>query len=82
MSIGDHEGYIEVGDGKAIKLEKYKGNYSITQHRFYQGKWYWKECKVKLGMNSVAEKFSPMKVELGDVETARAALNKMLDELD
>jgi hypothetical protein len=73
--------YIEVGKDKAVKLEEYNGVYSLSQHRNYNGKWYWQEVKMKIGKDSIADKFTPQKVLLGDKETALNVLKQIYAEI-
>ena len=73
--------YISIGNDKAVLLEEWKGNYSISQHRLYNDKWYWEAVRTVKGKDQVSEKNSPAKVQLGPKETAIATLLMLLKEI-
>jgi hypothetical protein len=72
---------ISTGDGNGIKLEEYKGNYSLTAQRENNGKYYPQWAKYQKGKNEHQEKDWPVKVTLGDKETAVGVLKMLLSEL-
>ncbi|MCR4307534.1 MAG: hypothetical protein NUV80_03165 [Candidatus Berkelbacteria bacterium] len=74
--------FIEIGNDRAIKLEEYKGTFSITQHRKYNEKWYWVSVRTIKGKDEVSDKNTPAKVQLGDKAAAIKALNAFLAELE
>lgn len=73
--------YIEIGSDKALRLDEYKGQYAVSQHRKYEGKWYWQGVRVITGKDNVAEKTTPQRIQLGDRATAKAVLTALLREI-
>jgi len=73
--------YINIGNDKALLLEEWKGNYSISQHHLYNEKWYWDAVRTVKGKDQVSDKNSPAKVQLGPKETAVATCLLILKEL-
>ena len=74
--------YIDIGNEKALKLDEWKGFYSISQHRKYNDKWYWDSVRIVKGKDEVAEKNTPAKIQIGDKKTAIKTLRLFLEELD
>jgi len=71
----------------AVKLEEYKGYYSIVSgYRNKQGEWKWNGCRPQKWNKDTnrfeeAEKIQPLRVQLGTKEEAVQALKDMLAEL-
>lgn len=65
---------IKTGEKTGLKVEEYKGIISLSAQREGNGK-YWAEwAKYRKGKDAYQEKDWPVKVSLGDKETALKAL--------
>lgn len=72
---------IGTGNGNGIKLEEYQGNFSLTSQREKDGNFYGQWATYQIGKDKHAEKDWPVKVALGDRETAIGVLQMLLAEL-
>ena len=61
---------IKTGEKTGIKVEEYKGNYSLQAMRNGYTEW----AKYKKNKNEYQDKDFPVKVQLGDRSTAEIAL--------
>jgi hypothetical protein len=74
---------ISTGNNNGIKLEGYKGTYSLSSMRegqdgIFRAQW----AKYQIGKDKIAEKNWTVKVSLGDRETAIGVLKMLLAELE
>lgn len=72
---------IATGDKSGIKLEEYKGSYTLVAHQENNGKYWASWAKYKKGKDDYMDKDWPVKVTLGDKATAVGALKMLLKEL-
>lgn len=68
-------------DYDGVTLSEYNGKYSIEALRHKDGKFYPVWAKYQKGKDELQEKSWPVKTILGDKETAKTTLLKMLAEL-
>jgi hypothetical protein len=68
-------------DYDGIKLSEYKGVYSIEALRTKDGKFYPVWAKYQKGRDDFQEKAWPVKIVLGDKETAKTTILALLAEL-
>ena len=72
---------IKTTDFDGVKLSVYKDKYSIEALKPGEDKFYPVWAKYQKGRDEFQEKSWPVKVVLGDKETAVKALKEMLKEL-
>lgn len=72
---------IKTTDYDGIYLEEYNGKYSINALRVSNEKFYTVWAKYTKGKDVYQEKDWPVKVNLGDKETAKTTLLNLLAEL-
>ena len=72
---------IGSGKGFAVKLEEYKGVFSLASYRESNGEYYGQWGKYQKGRDEYFEKAMPIKVVLGDKKQAREVLSQLLDQL-
>ncbi|MFA5307726.1 MAG: hypothetical protein WC365_09815, partial [Candidatus Babeliales bacterium] len=68
---------IKTGEKSGIKVEEYNGIISLSAQREGNGKYWGEWAKYKKGKNEYQEKDWPIKVILGDKETALKALREI-----
>ena len=73
---------IKTTDFDGIKLSEYQGKYSIEALRAKDEKFFPVWAKYQKGRDEFQEKNWPVKVVLGDKESAIVTLKTMLDELE
>jgi hypothetical protein len=73
---------IKTTDFDGIKLSEYQGKYSIEALRAKDEKFFPVWAKYQKGRDEFQEKSWPVKVVLGDKESAIVTLKTMLDELE
>ena len=73
---------ISTGNKNGIILEEYKGNYSIAaQRESNDGRFFTQWAKPQIGKDLYGDKAQPVKINLGNKETAIGALKMILKEL-
>ena len=72
---------IATGTKSGVKLEEYKGTYSLTAQQEGNGKYWPTWAKYKKNKDEYQEKDWTVKVTLGSQETAIATLTWLLKEL-
>ena len=72
---------IQTTDFNGVKLSEYKGTYSIEALRAGDDKLFPVWAKYQKGRDEFQEKSWPVKVNLGDKETAIKVLKMLLDEI-
>jgi hypothetical protein len=72
---------IATGEKSGIKLEEYKGSYTLTAQHFNDGKYWETWAKYKKGKDSYMDKDWPVKVVLGEKVLAASALLMVLKEI-
>lgn len=73
---------FKTDDFNGVRLTEYQGKYSIEALRHKDGKFYPVWARYQKGKDELQEKSWPVKVVLGDKETAIKTLIAMLDELE
>ena len=73
---------LEVSEYDAVRLEKFKENYSLISCRIVGGKYYPIWAKYKTGFTSYREIPWPVKVSLGKKEQAILFCKAVLEELE
>jgi hypothetical protein len=73
---------ISTAKDTGIKLDVYNGVYSLTAQRENQGKFWPVWAKFKKGKEAYQDKDWPVKVTLGDKETAKGVLRMLFKEID
>jgi hypothetical protein len=72
---------IPTGEKSGVKLEDYKGFYSLTAQSENNGKYWPVWAKYKKGKDGYMDKDWPVRVVLGDRKTAIGVLQMVLREL-
>lgn len=73
---------ISTGASNGLKLEEYQGTYSLTSQREgTDGKFYAQWAKYHKSKTEYQEKDWPIKVNLGNKETAIGVLKMLLKEM-
>jgi hypothetical protein len=74
--------FIRTKGTSGLLLQEYKGEYSLASaYESQSGKVILKWAKDQKGRDEYAEKATPVKVQLGDKQTAVAALKMIMAEL-
>ena len=73
---------IATNSHEGIKLEEYKGAYSLSAQRDNNGKYWPIWAKYRKGRDEYQEKDWPVKVTLGDRATAIGALKMIMAEIE
>lgn len=69
---------IKTSGKHGVKLEEYKGEYQVVA--YYDGFSQW--AKFRVGKTIYTEKDRPVKIQLGNKETAIKVLQRLINEID
>jgi hypothetical protein len=72
---------ISTGEKSGVKVEEYKGIYSLSAQQENNGKFWAQWAKYRKGKDGYQDKDWPIKVTLGDKETAAATLKMVYAEI-
>lgn len=73
---------ITTGEKSGVKIEEYQGVYSLASQNKSDDKFYPVWAKYKKGKDAYQDKDWPVKVILGDKETAKGVLRMLFKEID